>query len=491
MGDGFTIAHLRRRELMMWPKRAAMSVVMIAAFAVAAPANQWNDRTTLKFETPIMVPGATLTPGTYVFKLMDSDANRHMVQIFKTNTDTEADRQLITTTQAVPVKRMDAKGDVVLKLNPTEAGAAAPAAIEAWFYPGSLYGHKFVYPEDQARDIAQRTKTLVLSGDVRGSDMQKATLHTYDASGNKQPWRVDAATMNEWTEWTKNNAAASAQVQSPGTEQTRESTAPAMRAQSKGMEVKIDDLETNPKRYIGQTISVTAEVDEVFGPRLFKIDEPNWGDLDGEVLVYLPSDLAALVNEADRVTVTGTMKMFVDADLEREFGWLEPDPDIEVEFTDRPVLVADRVVGGNNNVALSIRVNPLERPGAATPSTGSKTDTTSPVGTSGRTTGTSGSPVTSGTTLGKGDRELVGRHIDLDNAKVNRTAKNKGFWIDAGGTDVLVIPAPHVQSKTAAATGQTISIEGVVLAMPKSLREKAGAANNANDEVYVYATTVK
>ncbi len=70
---------------MTWPKRAAMSMMMIQILALAAiaGANQWNDRTILKFDAPMMVPGATLAPGTYVFKLMDSQSNRHMVQIFK------------------------------------------------------------------------------------------------------------------------------------------------------------------------------------------------------------------------------------------------------------------------------------------------------------------------------------------------------------------------------------------------------------------------
>jgi hypothetical protein len=455
-----------------------MSIVMILALAAVAGANQWNDRTTLKFDTPIMVPGATLAPGTYVFKLMDSATNRHMVQIFK-----EEGNQLIATTQAVPIKRMEAKGDVVLKLNPTEA--SAPVAIKAWFYPGSLYGHQFVYPDRQAREIAQRTKTLVLSGDIPDSDMQKGTLHTYDATGGKQPWRADEQTMKEWKEWTDQRAAsATARVAAPGTADTRESTAPMVRSQPAGMKVSVGDLEENPKRYIGQTINVTAEVEDVFGPRLFKIDEPNWGDMDGEVLVYLPSDLAALVREDDRVTITGTMKMFLKADLEREFGWLEPEPDVEIEFADRPVLVASRIVGGNSDVALAIKVNPA---GSASGKAGEST-----VGTTGKAGGEKATPLTDAAALAEGDRDLVGRRVDLDNVKVNRSGKNRGFWIDAGGHNVFVLPARYTESKTVAPTpGQTMSIEGVVFEMPRSMRENARDVSKGNADIYVFATTVK
>lgn len=41
---------------------------MIAAVAVIADANQWNDRTTFKFDTQIMVPGTTLARGAYTFR---------------------------------------------------------------------------------------------------------------------------------------------------------------------------------------------------------------------------------------------------------------------------------------------------------------------------------------------------------------------------------------------------------------------------------------
>lgn len=458
---------------MTWPKRAAMSMITILALAAIAGANQWNDRTILKFDAPMMVPGATLAPGSYVFKLMDSQSNRHMVQIFK-----EDGHQLIATTQAVPIKRMDAKGDVVLKLNPTEMGA--PAAIKAWFYPGTLYGHEFVYPDRQAREIAQRTKTLVLSGDIPDSDMQKATLHTYDATGAKQAWRADEPTMKEWNEWTESRrTAASARVAAPGTDDTRDSTAAMIRSQPAGMKVSVGDLEENPNRYIGQTINVTGEVEDVFGPRLFKIDEQNWGDLDGEVLVYLPTDLAALVREDDRVTITGTMKQFLKVDLERELGWLEREPDVEIEFANRPVLVASRIVGGDSDVALAIKVAPA--------ASGAKTGEESTVGTTGKTGGGKDAPLSDAAAIAKGDRELVGRRVDLDNVKVNRAAKNHGFWIDAAGASVFVLPA---RSEVKASPGQSISVEGVVLEMPRSMREKARDASKGNDEIYVYATTV-
>ena len=110
------------------------------------------------------------------------------------------------------------------KLNPTDAGDTATAAIKAWYYPGSRYGHEFIYPDDQARTIAQRTKTLVLSGDVADSDMGKGTLYTYDANGNRQEWRNSDQIVREWNQWSRRGAITSASV-AADTSPNQESTA--------------------------------------------------------------------------------------------------------------------------------------------------------------------------------------------------------------------------------------------------------------------------
>ena len=464
-----------------WLTRTATAVALTVACAAVAGADDWNDKTTLKFTEPMMVPGTTLAPGTYTFKLLDSDTNRHVIQIFN-----EDETNLITTAMAIPTKRLEPKGDVVLKLNPTEPGS--PIAIKSWFYPGSLYGHEFIYSDEQAKEIARRTKTLVLSTDVPNSDMQKGKLYTYNAEGSRGAYQEDQQMMRDWAKWDQEGRAAagrpaaSAKVAAPGGPDRNESTAPMMRATPAGTQVAIGDLEENPAKYAGQTIHTTGEVDEVFGPRIFKLDEPNWGDLDGEVLVYLPSNLAALVREGDRVTVSGTMKNVMKAELERELGLIEPEPDIEIEFDRRPVLLATQIVGGNSDVAMVIDVT--------TPRSG----TANAVGTSG-SSGTSGAaggnaprynPITDAAALAGAGSDMVGRHVDVQNVKISRVGKNQGFWVQAGDRSVYVLPSGQQQTKATA--GQSVSIQGMVLELPRSLANKAGGGN---DDIYVYATTVK
>ena len=446
--------------------RTATAAAIILGCALSVAANPWNDRTILTFSDPVMVPGATLQPGTYVFQLVDSNTSRHTVQVTKEN-----DRNVIALAQAVPMKRTEPKGDIVVRFNPTDVGS--PPALKGWFYPGSLYGHEFIYPEEQAKLIAERTKTIVLSVDVPGSDLQKGKLRTFDPSGARTEWRGDDATMREWDTWQRARPARGTTASGGATAEKREATAPMVKGDFQGTRVKLDDLEDNPQKYMGTTISVDAEIEDVFGPRVFTIDEPNWGDLQGEILVYVPTTAAALVRENDRVTVTGTVKPYVRIEVEREWGWLGLDPQTEIEFAKKPVLVATRIVGGNDNVALVINVDPAEA---------------KPVGTS-ATSGTASAPLKDLGAIAPGDEDLVGRHVDLTGLRVESVATDGGFFVKSQQQAVFVLPA-H-KERSAVQPGDTVSLKGIVLQMPRHMNDRLSPPSGSNDDIYVYATSVK
>ena len=103
----------------------------------------------------------------------------------------------------------------------------------------------------------------------------------------------------------------------------------------------------NPNAYVGKTVTVSGDVEEIWGPRAFNMDS---GASVGELLVVgrepFPqvtnngSDTAVLFN--DVATVTGVVRMFVTADVEREIGW-DLDPRIEADFNAKPVLIAQSV----------------------------------------------------------------------------------------------------------------------------------------------------
>jgi hypothetical protein len=436
-------------------------VLMLAiAFGWAAPAraDQWNDKTVLTFSAPVMIPGKTLPAGTYVFKLADPGGAHQAVTVY-----TQDQQRVLATLQTVPTKRLDVTGDIVVTFDATERGVAP--ALKAWFAPGSQYGYEFIYPKEQAKEIARRSKTLVLSNDVGNSDAKQGTLHVIDAAGVSDVFRADPAMMNEWEQWQRSRSRDASAAD--------RSSASTIAADFRGQRVKLDDLEDHPANFIGRQISVDGEIDDVLGPTMFTLDEPNWLDLKGEILVVMPANVAAMVRENDRVTVSGTLRPFVKSDVEHEWGWFDLDPDVEAEFSRKPVLVADRIVGGDEQTAMMITVSPAgERA----------------VGTSGAGAAAA-SPITDAATIAQGEQSLVGRTVDLNAAKVLADPAGRGFYISGGNRQIFVLPA-SAKDDSKAHPGQSLAIHGVILQSPHMLKHESSSAVPANADIYVYATKV-
>jgi len=115
---------------------AALSVGVVAP---NARADEWNKKTILTVGETIQVQDDVLTPGKYVFKLLDSQSDRHVVQIYN-----EDESHLIDTILAIPNYRMNPGGRQFVFYE-TPAGAAK--AMHAWFYPGDNFGQEFRYPK--------------------------------------------------------------------------------------------------------------------------------------------------------------------------------------------------------------------------------------------------------------------------------------------------------------------------------------------------------
>ncbi len=135
--------------------------LMGAVFSPAAKADEWNRKTVMTFSAPVEIPGVhlkgwgVLPAGTYVFKILDSQSDRHIVQIF--NKD---ETQVYATILAIPNYRLRATDKTVVTFRERPAGE--PEALRAWFYPGENYGEEFVYPKAQAVALAKETNTPVL-----------------------------------------------------------------------------------------------------------------------------------------------------------------------------------------------------------------------------------------------------------------------------------------------------------------------------------------
>ena len=135
--------------------------LMGALLAPGARADAWNRKTRITFSGPVEIPGVhlagwgVLPAGTYVFKILDSQSDRHIVQIFSKD-----EKTVYATILAIPNYRLKATDKTVMTFRERPAGQ--PEALRAWFYPGRNWGEEFVYPKSKAIELAKTTKTPVL-----------------------------------------------------------------------------------------------------------------------------------------------------------------------------------------------------------------------------------------------------------------------------------------------------------------------------------------
>ncbi len=135
-----------------------LMVLCTVAVSIASAQTTWDKKTTVTFATPVEIPGVgtpVLPPGTYVFKLLDSSSDRHIVQIFN-----EDGSHMYATILALPNRRLKATDKTVITF--AERAAGNPQAIKAWFYPGDTSGQEFVYSKTKAIALAAAAREPVL-----------------------------------------------------------------------------------------------------------------------------------------------------------------------------------------------------------------------------------------------------------------------------------------------------------------------------------------
>jgi hypothetical protein len=161
----------------------SIRLATFAAFAAAvclAPtvkADQWDKKTILTVKETIQLPNAVLQPGTYTFKLLDSQSDRHIVQVFDHD-----GMHLITTILAIPNYRLQPTGHSEFAF--WEVPAGQPPAMRAWFYPGDNFGQEFAYPKNLSQQIASSATVPVPTVAAASTEEYKsAPISTTDGSG--------------------------------------------------------------------------------------------------------------------------------------------------------------------------------------------------------------------------------------------------------------------------------------------------------------------
>jgi LPXTG-motif cell wall-anchored protein len=137
------------------------TTLVAAILSPAAKADDWDQKTVISFSNPVEIPGvhlkgwAVLPAGTYVFKLLDSQSDRHIVQIFSKD-----EKTVYATILAIPNFRLQATDKTVMTFR--ESAPGEPETLRAWFYPGQNWGEEFVYPKAKAIELAKATNVPVL-----------------------------------------------------------------------------------------------------------------------------------------------------------------------------------------------------------------------------------------------------------------------------------------------------------------------------------------
>jgi hypothetical protein len=129
-------------------RKSRTALIALSAMALSlgfaefrAQAGEWDKRTILTVTEPMQIRETLLEPGQYVLKLLDSNSDRHIVEIY--NAD---QTHLINTIMAIPDYRLQPTGGSRFLMWETPAGSAK--ALKAWFYPGDNFGQEFPYPKN-------------------------------------------------------------------------------------------------------------------------------------------------------------------------------------------------------------------------------------------------------------------------------------------------------------------------------------------------------
>jgi len=174
-----------------------VAAVLVAAVAHAQPSDK---RTIFTFSRPITLPGVTLPPGKYIFRLADDQTSRKVIQVVSSD-GTKPYAMLLTT----PNERRDPPKDAEVAF--LETASRTPSAVRAWWYPGERTGYEFIYPRAQARQLAQATGASVLttkSETTKTEETRSGELTRIDASGRDR----DAATADNASSATETGAVA-------------------------------------------------------------------------------------------------------------------------------------------------------------------------------------------------------------------------------------------------------------------------------------------
>jgi hypothetical protein len=119
---------------------------------------------------------------------------------------------------------------------------------------------------------------------------------------------------------------------------------PVIIAQSIALSPEPGEVTKNPSAYYNKTIAVKAEVEDIISPTSFTLDEDKLTSTKD--LLVLNTTPGQTIKDGQEVVVTGVLRPFVVADIERDYdlNWdLTLQKKLEAEYSQKPALVTKSV----------------------------------------------------------------------------------------------------------------------------------------------------
>ena len=137
--------------------RSVCAVTLLALTTAPAIAQTPLDkRIFFTFSAPVVMPGVTLPPGTYMFHIVNPTHDRNVVTVRSAD-----GRQVYSTFLTIPEMINERPDDPQIRF--MERRGHVPHAVRAWWYPGERAGFAPVYPRKQAEVLAKVVNEPVLT----------------------------------------------------------------------------------------------------------------------------------------------------------------------------------------------------------------------------------------------------------------------------------------------------------------------------------------
>lgn len=116
------------------------AIMLALSFGSIAKADDWDKKTIVTFDQDVQIPGQVLPAGTYVFKLIRSNTERFIVQVWDRGED-----NILATLMTIGDSYPNPNGQAYFVLDTSGTDEGYPPAVVSWFFAGTDEGRDFIY----------------------------------------------------------------------------------------------------------------------------------------------------------------------------------------------------------------------------------------------------------------------------------------------------------------------------------------------------------